>query len=531
VSPGINGVIGNNTTDKTTIASVIAGSGIITFYPGTYLIDANTTWPSGKVYVIHPAALIKVASGVTLTINGAVRADDYKIFGNTTSAGMDLLGAVAGVASVRPEWWGAQRNGSSNDAPAINAAIACGEVSGGGGRIEMILSRGVYAINAQVTFNLASYLNWNIRGASSFGTELRVISSGFSGGAGVCFNPIDQGGYSTGTVLFEDVSITKDTVAGGPGSGWFIGTGSVHFNSTILSSVLMRRVYVRGFSVDYYIYNASGVLFENCVGEAKANDGGLCSGSDNYRISAPAGGASTEIHFTNCQGNADATGSVIHINDFGAAGVNLAGIGISGFDFYANMAASSGTYLKVYCTGSGSSIGDLWVAGSRNQFEGSTGAGCTAVDLRAESGGSIIDVHIQDTYMVGYGFYHGVKASTGTSGTIFNLFVTGNWMNNITNEAIFIDGAGGTMYSGVVANNLLRGAGGGITSCGIYVQDMSNMKVSGNVGSTPNLTNAFISVVNGNWISVQGNISGGNTLHSFVNSGTGVNCFFGADNL
>src|ERR1044072_1991114 len=82
-------------SDKTAIDAIIAGATEIEFFPGTYLIDADTSWPAGRVYRFHAGATIQVSLNKTLTILGKVEAGFYKIFGSS-AASTDLIGAVRG---------------------------------------------------------------------------------------------------------------------------------------------------------------------------------------------------------------------------------------------------------------------------------------------------------------------------------------------------------------------------------------------------------------------------------------------------
>jgi hypothetical protein len=171
VAPGINGIIGDgaDTGDKTDIDSVISASGIITFYPGTYLIDVDKTWPGDKLYVIHPGAYIKVSAGKVLTINGAVSAGDYKIFGNTGAAGFDLAGLVSGVKSVKPDWWGCHRDAVTDDYSAIQSAIDCAQARTGSSQhtpMEIEFSSGYYTTATTLGFKVGQSYPWKIRGVA-----------------------------------------------------------------------------------------------------------------------------------------------------------------------------------------------------------------------------------------------------------------------------------------------------------------------------------------------------------------------------
>lgn len=82
--------------------------------PGTYTIASDLTLTSGLK--VPRGAVLKPASGVTVTINGAFDAGLYQVF--DTSGG----GSVE-VRNPRPEWWGAAGDGATDDAAPMQAAF------------------------------------------------------------------------------------------------------------------------------------------------------------------------------------------------------------------------------------------------------------------------------------------------------------------------------------------------------------------------------------------------------------------------
>ena len=96
------------------------------FAPGNWQIDANITFPANvSITVPHGAKLI-VQTGKTLTINGAINAGIWQIIDNN--------GTIAGAplnTVTHPEWFGAKRDGSTDDASAINDAIDLVDANGG----------------------------------------------------------------------------------------------------------------------------------------------------------------------------------------------------------------------------------------------------------------------------------------------------------------------------------------------------------------------------------------------------------------
>ena len=124
---------------------------------GTHEVLYDMTIPENICLQFDKGAILEVASGKTLTINGCIEAGLWQIFGG--------LGIVLGdsknvaVGEVYPQWWGADSSGVNDSAKAIQAAIAFlsatytpWNVSGGwycgGGTVK--LSRGIYSLHSGI---------------------------------------------------------------------------------------------------------------------------------------------------------------------------------------------------------------------------------------------------------------------------------------------------------------------------------------------------------------------------------------------
>ena len=68
-----------------------------------------------------PGAVLCPDASVTVTLQNIVYAGVYRIFG--------MSGAVLGVRSVRPEWFGALGDNTTDDQPAFQKAHDCVEQS------------------------------------------------------------------------------------------------------------------------------------------------------------------------------------------------------------------------------------------------------------------------------------------------------------------------------------------------------------------------------------------------------------------
>jgi len=120
------GATGNGKSIKAYVDNIGSDSGTIVLRHDsgeattTYQLSTNETIPSNITLEIENGAVINIASGKTLTINGPFKAGLYQVFSGDGSVS---FGSGA-VAEVYPEWWGAMFDGTTDDSAALNAAIA-----------------------------------------------------------------------------------------------------------------------------------------------------------------------------------------------------------------------------------------------------------------------------------------------------------------------------------------------------------------------------------------------------------------------
>ena len=115
------GAVGDGSADdRTAIDSTISASdnSTVLFPTGTYRISSDLTFSEGVVLEFDPGAKLSIDSGVTVTINGFIEDTKFQIF-----SGAGTVAGTPGVDFVRPEWWGAVGDGSTDCTVAIQAAI------------------------------------------------------------------------------------------------------------------------------------------------------------------------------------------------------------------------------------------------------------------------------------------------------------------------------------------------------------------------------------------------------------------------
>lgn len=116
------------TPGQTALTAVLTAIGslerTLTLSPGTWTVSTNTTIPANVSLEMTRGAVLDVQTGVTLTINGALKAGPYHIF-TETGSGVVSFGKL--VPEGYPEWWGNNSNpGSTDMTEEITAAIASG---------------------------------------------------------------------------------------------------------------------------------------------------------------------------------------------------------------------------------------------------------------------------------------------------------------------------------------------------------------------------------------------------------------------
>ncbi len=85
----------------------------------TYSMSQSVTLTSNITLKIEKGAVLSIAAGKTLTINGSFEAGLYQVF-DCVGTGVVKFG---GESDVYPEWWGATGDGVNSDSLALSLAV------------------------------------------------------------------------------------------------------------------------------------------------------------------------------------------------------------------------------------------------------------------------------------------------------------------------------------------------------------------------------------------------------------------------
>jgi hypothetical protein len=106
---------------ETTVQGAVNGVGgnqtLLRIPAGTWSINGNFTIPANVTLKPERGAILSIATGVTLTINGGLDVGLHQIF-SWSGTGKVVFGPGA-VKSVHPEWWGAIADNSADCTTAI----------------------------------------------------------------------------------------------------------------------------------------------------------------------------------------------------------------------------------------------------------------------------------------------------------------------------------------------------------------------------------------------------------------------------
>lgn len=228
--------------------TIPAAGGELVLSSGTYLVGSALTIPSHVRLTIEAGARLSIASGVTVTINGDFAAPNLRVFSGA--------GSVAGLKLTRPEWFGAARDGATDDATAFTSAKAALATGG-----TLQLSLGTYRLN------------------SSFALDKKMTLAGVQGDdAGNCkLSFVLASGTAGLYVTADNVSIRDVYVAGNSDTV----RNGVHLQGSGSDYVVYARlqnVWMVGWAVGFRSDTAYMTSLMDCVAASCSAEGFYVSG-------------------------------------------------------------------------------------------------------------------------------------------------------------------------------------------------------------------------------------------------------------
>lgn len=149
------GAVGDGSTNDTAAIQAALATGCTVLFPSsTYLISSTVTFTGG--FLFEKNALLKIATGATVTLNGSVQAGLYQIFDQTGTPGK-ILFALNSVTEIYPQWWGAVVDGTTDDQSPMQACINSALASS----VKVAFSGHLY-ITSPLKINNTNVPNWII---------------------------------------------------------------------------------------------------------------------------------------------------------------------------------------------------------------------------------------------------------------------------------------------------------------------------------------------------------------------------------
>ncbi|WDA37869.1 hypothetical protein [Sphingobium sp. YC-XJ3] len=257
--------------DRTALAAADAAAyaaGRPLYITGNHRISSDMTIQSDLFFI---GGKLTVDSGKTVTCRGEVSAPTQQVFAGA--------GTVVGIRRVRPEWFGAARDGSSDDAVAINAANACvmqSATSRGAGRPTIALSQGTYAVASKVSFTPTSTINLRVRGAGS-GVDGGTCIQALSSYTGTIIVHIDgQSNALADRIADYDIGgfrVKRDgTVAQ---AGVFVGGNATDINLVAKKKALIEDIHVEEMPICWQFNQCRLIDIRRCSGWSETVSGGV----------------------------------------------------------------------------------------------------------------------------------------------------------------------------------------------------------------------------------------------------------------
>lgn len=241
VKDALYGAIGNGLTDDrghlSTADLAVGSAGAVYLPPGSYRISSNLTFTATVWFA--PGALLKIDSGVTVTLNREPQAKLRQIF--DVSAGGSVTFATYNDVEANPIWFGADPNPGGAD-----STIAF-QKWGLSGAKRLFIPWGQFDVRGTVLLNTP---------------RLRLRGVGLN--SSVYFNPT-----ANNTPLFQTLNnenfVLEDFQVFAQNANAKTGLVAFDFTNAAVSAVEMHRVFIEGFNTTgIALDSAQHLLLDKC---------------------------------------------------------------------------------------------------------------------------------------------------------------------------------------------------------------------------------------------------------------------------
>lgn len=488
----------NDTTISAAIAAIGSDERVLLVTPGTWSISNDLTIPANITLEMLDGAILDIAAGKLLTINGKIEAGVYQIFdGPFTVIGHTFDPTVNNrlVAfdskrqrEVCAAWWGAigraAADDTADDTAAIQAMLDCGAMS-------MYIPGGYYMVRAENgVANTGLWLRGDTHLKMAKDTVLKAITV-----AG------DINYRVMSARLVDDITVEGGTIQGERTThGGLLdknGHGLVveSCDNVTIRDVVSRDGWGDGFAITYYgvapYAECTNVTMINCVADNSRRNGcsivGLIGGKiigcefNNSNGAAPQDGIDIEPNTDRGDGNPSV------VADLAISGSRLYGNTAVGVEIYASADDSVRNISVTGCVCNGNAVGIRTrgnVTGTSivgNTCYGNTTAGISAYDsqnmtivgnscfecnsgiLLLTSGAKIQNIIVNDN-LIRDNSGHGIYCSTSSGHEIEWALICGNVIEGNAGRGI----SGLYILYGEINGNIVRGNGArgiSMTSC------------------------------------------------------------------